>query len=120
VLAEAIAPSEVTYENYLTILTVEYYFDEIGTTYIHSLAHDAIHFFILSSLTRASFRVSLCQQPTPPSRRPSFSSPSSGTLLLLPSFFPSNVVSLISGRFARVQIFLQQRRLPSHHGPFGR
>lgn len=31
VLAEAIAPSEVTYENYLTILTVEYYFDEIAT-----------------------------------------------------------------------------------------
>ncbi len=35
-------------------------------------------------------------------------------------FSPSNVVSLISGRFARVKIFLQQRRLPSHHGPFGR
>jgi hypothetical protein len=31
-LAEAIAPSEITYENYLTILTVEYYFDEIGTS----------------------------------------------------------------------------------------
>ena len=58
-LAEAIAPSEVTYENYLTILTVEYYFDQIGTNNIHSLAHDAIHSFILSSLTRASFRVSL-------------------------------------------------------------
>jgi len=32
-LAEAIAPSDVDYEAYLTSLTVEYYFDEIGTLY---------------------------------------------------------------------------------------
>jgi hypothetical protein len=46
VLAEAIAPSEVTYENYLTILTVEYYFDEIGTCCydLHSLAHYSLFY----------------------------------------------------------------------------
>lgn len=119
VLAEAIAPSEVTYENYLTILTVEYYFDEIGTCCydLHSLAH----YSLLYSSIVAHPRIAscLCQQPTPPSRRPSFSSPSSGTLLLLPSF-QRKQRRFTDGRIARVQIFLQQRRLPSHHGPFGR
>jgi len=55
-LAEAIAPSDVDYEAYLTSLTVEYYFDEIAT-YISIVATFILFPIIRYSYNRAAYKL---------------------------------------------------------------